>query len=115
MTSSYNFDALTDAFENLPLVRRKWVREHWDEMMFNFACKMYDYVEAAVPEEEEEEDVLAKTTREKNERLNPKGFEVAWCGDCGDYCEILIGTKAVCGNCEESESEAEVCINCKKE
>jgi hypothetical protein len=54
---------------------------------------------------EEEEDVLTKTTREKNERLNPKGFEVAWCKECGDYCEILIGTEAVCGNCEESESE----------
>ncbi len=66
MNSPYNFDALTDAFENLPLARRKWVKEHWDEMMSLFACKMYDYVEEAVPKKDNdsEEDEGKQTLTE---------------------------------------------------
>jgi formylmethanofuran dehydrogenase subunit E len=81
MTSSYNFDALTDAFENLPLARRKWVREHWDEMMLNFACKMYDYVEAAVPDDEEEEEEV-----DVDDYDAPNIFPYKKCSACGERC-----------------------------
>jgi hypothetical protein len=55
-----------------------------------------------------DEGMLEKATREKNERLNPKGLRVAWCQTCGDYCEVGIDDESddeYCGNCEPGTEE----------
>jgi hypothetical protein len=53
-------------------------------------------------EEDDEEDSLTEATKERNERLNPKGLEAGFCKKCDSYIEIQLGSEEwTCGDCEE--------------